>query len=437
MLQQEDQQPPKIHEGDCPQRPNGYDGDNSTAIVAALVRPLLMMRVQAKPVAILDRHALRRASGVPTVSLLVGPIGVGGRLWRRWASAYGRNVVTTETRSFPYEEWIRCVAAQIDLPASAITRLAARADRPVEELQGVWSTITPADRVHFWDTLAPEVDDALLRPLAELAVSGGSPEAVVDLLSKRIEQGLPHLVRLAPTATWPAVLLLAESADGLSGLGQAAVRWVMQAPVVPVAIAAPSIVWRDYLESAPESRVKSLLNEGEILVEAFDPTTAARTLHEAGADRDAIATIAAYGADADLVESAIELVQATTQAASIEAEDDRARSAAERFLFLFLESLPETAGRFALNATLDFRFGPRAAEVDLLCRSGRLAVEVDGYFHFDSLERYRRDRAKDWELQRRGYLVLRFHAEDVIPHLETIRDRILEALSLTFPGEQA
>src|SRR5262245_17880739 len=49
-------------------------------------------------------------------------------------------------------------------------------------------------------------------------------------------------------------------------------------------------------------------------------------------------------------------------------------------------SLPETAGRFELNATLDFRFGSRPAEVDLLCREPRIALEIDGYFHFQNAE---------------------------------------------------
>jgi hypothetical protein len=95
----------------------------------------------------------------------------------------------------------------------------------------------------------------------------------------------------------------------------------------------------------------------------------------------------------------------------------------------FLESLPETAGRFEQNATFDFEFGARAAELDLLCRSPRVAIELDGYFHFLGPDDYRRDRTKDWELQRRGFVVLRFLAEDVIPRLETIRERILDALT--------
>ena len=147
-----------------------------------------------------------------------------------------------------------------------------------------------------------------------------------------------------------------------------------------------------------------------------------------------LAPVAAKGADAALVEAAIAAVRATVAPPTNEIEDDRARSAAERFLLEFLESLPETAGRFELNAVLDFRFGPRPAEVDLLCRSLRIAIELDGYFHFLTSCGYRRDRTKDWELQRRGFVVLRFLAEDVIPQLEMIRDRILEAVNVTQPG---
>jgi very-short-patch-repair endonuclease len=107
---------------------------------------------------------------------------------------------------------------------------------------------------------------------------------------------------------------------------------------------------------------------------------------------------------------------------------DRARSAAERFLFERLESLPETAGQFEQNAPLGFRFGTKEAEADLCARSLHLVIEVDGYFHFLGPEGYRRDRRKDWELQRRGFLVLRFLAQDVVTHMEEMLDTILEAV---------
>jgi len=109
---------------------------------------------------------------------------------------------------------------------------------------------------------------------------------------------------------------------------------------------------------------------------------------------------------------------------------DRARSASEAFLYRRLETLPETAGRFRLNAELPIAFdGWGRMEVDLLCEELRIAIELDGGQHLDDAEAYRRDRRKDLLLQENGYLVLRFLAEDVGKQLDAILDAILRALA--------
>ena len=108
----------------------------------------------------------------------------------------------------------------------------------------------------------------------------------------------------------------------------------------------------------------------------------------------------------------------------------RARSATEAFLYRRLESLPETAGRFRLNAELPIPFDGRGQmEVDLLCADARLAVELDGSQHLDSADAYRRDRRKDMLLQQHGYFVLRFLAEDVGKGLDAVLDAILRPLA--------
>ena len=91
-----------------------------------------------------------------------------------------------------------------------------------------------------------------------------------------------------------------------------------------------------------------------------------------------------------------------------------ARSAAEAALFEALEATASTAGRFELNESLSVRFGPAAAEVDLLSRADRIAIEIDGAHHFESLDRYRRDRRKDLALQLAGLFVIRVLADDVL-----------------------
>ena len=108
----------------------------------------------------------------------------------------------------------------------------------------------------------------------------------------------------------------------------------------------------------------------------------------------------------------------------------RARSATEAFLYRRLKTLPETTGLFRLNAELPIPFdGWGQMEVDLLCAEGRVAVELDGSQHLANADAYRRDRRKDLLLQENGYFVLRFLAEDVGKHLETVLDTILRTLS--------
>jgi very-short-patch-repair endonuclease len=91
-----------------------------------------------------------------------------------------------------------------------------------------------------------------------------------------------------------------------------------------------------------------------------------------------------------------------------------ARSVAEATLFEALEATPATAGRFRLNESLSVRFGPAAAEIDLLSRGDRIAIEIDGFHHFGDLDCYRRDRRKDLLLQTQGFVVVRLLAEDVV-----------------------
>ena len=109
---------------------------------------------------------------------------------------------------------------------------------------------------------------------------------------------------------------------------------------------------------------------------------------------------------------------------------NRARSASEAFLYRRLETLAAANGKFRLNAELPIPFdGWGRMEVDLLCASSRIAIELDGGQHLGDADAYRRDRRKDALLQENGYLILRFLAEDVGKHLDRVLDAILRALS--------
>ncbi len=109
---------------------------------------------------------------------------------------------------------------------------------------------------------------------------------------------------------------------------------------------------------------------------------------------------------------------------------ERARSAAEAFLFQRLQTLAATAGLFHLNVRLPLPFdGSSGMEVDLLCENRRLAIELDGPQHLDDPAAYRRDRRKDQLLQEHGYLILRFLSGDIAQDLDNVLDRILRALA--------
>jgi len=58
----------------------------------------------------------------------------------------------------------------------------------------------------------------------------------------------------------------------------------------------------------------------------------------------------------------------------------------------------------------------------------RIAIEIDGAFHFETDENYRRDRRKDFLLQRHGYLVIRFLAEDVTRRIGDVLETVFAAL---------
>ncbi len=107
----------------------------------------------------------------------------------------------------------------------------------------------------------------------------------------------------------------------------------------------------------------------------------------------------------------------------------RARSVAEATLYEALEATPATAGRFALNESLAVRFGARAAEIDLLSRKDRIAIEIDGVHHFADPDAYRRDRRKDLVLQTQGFVVVRLLAEDVVRDVRSAVNAVTQALA--------
>ena len=102
---------------------------------------------------------------------------------------------------------------------------------------------------------------------------------------------------------------------------------------------------------------------------------------------------------------------------------------AQRFLAERLETLAETRGRFEANVRLPIPCGANPyLEVGLLSRRNRLVVMFDSEDGLGDAERYRLSRREDWLLQKNGYMVVRFLAEDVCAHLGATLDTLLQAV---------
>jgi hypothetical protein len=402
----------------------------------------------------LDRHQERREAGLPTVSVLSGGAGLTMGAGRRWAELRGRSVVVAAVDDprpdVLSEAWIDALAAARDLGQDAVAWLARRLDRPAAELGPAIGRKTSWERDAFLDAVlpggsAPDVEAAgrwLLAQPAEAArvpglavrlgaaLGGASQERVVQALHGLIPEGA------APVLLVVGAAAVNESAAWVDAAAQSLARLAEAEPRLPLLLAIEPEVLSAYHASVPESRTRALIRAGTISIAALDATEIGRRLDKAipGAAQQLagpIRRLAADGASEELVDRFREAARAAAPGPGSEPEfDDLARSAAERFLYERLDTLPQTAGLFALNARLDFPFGPaRMMEVDLVARGLALAVEIDGYYHFRNADAYRRDRRKDLELQKQGFLVVRVLAEDVVARLEEVLDLILAAVA--------
>lgn len=348
----------------------------------------------------LHRHEQRRQAGTPAVSVLAGPVSEGIRLWQRWNASPGRAVVQAAGGSLSdvVARWTCLLALRRDLVRDAVHFLAERLHTPADALHARLARQTLHERTLFLDqhlTATRSGADVVCRWLLEQAARQPplDPEALAGPLDAALRDREPPGLRLlvalhdlVPAGMAPALLLAREGSDGawLSTAARLATQVASAVPPLPVAVAVAAETWTAFLRDEPESHARALLRE--TVVEVTAPPT--------------------------------------TRPAETEEPADRARSAAERFLHARLESLPDLAGLFTLNLKAGFPFGPREAEIDLGARQLGLAIEIDGHHHFQDLEAYRRDRRKDLELQKHGYLVLRFHAEDVVARLEEILETI-------------
>ncbi|RJS23156.1 restriction endonuclease [Corallococcus sp. H22C18031201] len=383
--------------------------------------------VEAALLDALDRQARRRAEGVATLSVLAGPLGSGAALWSRWAERQGRRVVVTdaeEPRSAALD-WARALSAERDLgaDAEALATFALTAAHPRHAPS--FAGKTPHERRVLLDALPPpalpEFTWALCRQLIEQRPSfdpGTLPPPVREALRREPHAALKALEALVPARHLPALRCRAGASPTLWGL-QSAAALCLAAPMLPLACTVEPDALDAFLRGR-ESQVLAVAREGRLDLGAPVPTPVAAAADAAMALHGRLAREQAPDAKRVLHAEAARAVLSGAPGTP----EEFARSKAEQFLAECLRGRPATAGLFQLNQRLQLAGEERAWEVDLLCREWRLAVEIDGYFHFLDAERFRRDRRKDLALQRAGYWVVRVLAEDVVSRAEDILDTL-------------
>lgn len=410
----------------------------------------------------LDRHEGRRLGGLPTVSVLAGPLGLGVSCLRDWALRHHRLLALFEPDHQGFEAvvkaWIDRLVADRDLFDEAMLWLSRRLDCPARELGRSLRAKSSVELAMFLESVLPSssatgVETAcrwlLCRAMDGTVIGDGLPAGLDASLAEYPRPWVRVLVALGalilPQRQPILALICRGDADDpewftrLCAVARLSTDLAIAQHSLSLALIVESAAWNAYLERAPESRVKALLRESAVpltdtAAEGIRQRLAESLRNQApGLHLDrSISRLIDDGASSELVglfETAGQALKELGAAPSDPSQADRARSAAERFLFERLESLPETTGLFRLNASLGFRFGSsRAVEVDLAADSLHLVVEIDGYYHFQDPCSYRRDRRKDVELQQHGYLVVRVLAEDVACRLEEVLDTILAAV---------
>lgn len=398
---------------------------------------------------LLDRHQIRREQGIPTVTVLVGPPGLGVQAWRNWAGRRGLSVahVLWGDRSDLTIAWVSRAFEENNPVTMAIRWVASQTHSDPAVTAARIERMTRYDFDTFWRELPSDATDPTAAAAYYLLMRFVTGEridiaAMVGVLAET-SAGVADPVRvfraiggLLTQSRWPALLISPPHSEAagwlliaLRGLEQI----VATLPTLPVAVAVAAEEYDRTVADQPTIRSVALAREGYAAVPAVSVHDLSQRLRAAGVvPPPPDATLRRLTADGLSEEMTAAFVEAAVAARSavVSKDDSQARSAAERLLHERLESLPQTAGLFALNQRLPFAHGIRSAEADLCASRLKLVVEVDGSYYHLKTHQYRLDRRKDWLYQRHGYWILRFLAEDVIDDLNTVLDAILEAVAL-------
>ncbi|PTN12283.1 endonuclease domain-containing protein [Nitrosomonas aestuarii] len=381
----------------------------------------------------LDIHSHWRNQGIPTLTTLSGTFSANQALWYQWVQEEGRRTTVwspIKSKSLSIS-WLESLLAEPNLHHQLLLSLAEIRRCSIDQiLSGLMNKSSyELDILQQQLTAKITTQGSLLVRwfLEQISLSQKLvPDSAADLLQiMKIEdeQFLPHGImvfkELLPENILPSLLIEIIDIDlSCSPLTLKLMQTAENLPSLPIALSVLPSTLYDYFTTASESRFKTMLHNGRI--EVHSDKNLRYSLPE-----EVDSVLCKYGASTQLIDEANSLFQLV---ADKHYDSVTVRSQAELFLFHILELMPDTRGVFKLNLRMPFPFGKQPMEIDLYSVSDQIAVEIDGYYHFQEPENWRRDRRKDLLLQMHGILVLRFLAEDVVSELEEILETIRYAL---------
>jgi very-short-patch-repair endonuclease len=334
-------------------------------------------------VAALDRQDAQRLRGAGVLSVVEGDAAATLADWAAWAAGCGYLTLVTRADGLDaaigellaQTPWLRCLtearrrlaeAAELDVDA-----VDAALDARWGDERGRWiddiAGLDPRVRVSGWLLSALRAPGGRVPDLAAAPVQGGA------LLAILCELATPIAVlayRPEPTAEW------------LERAIATAAALIAYLPGRSIAVGAPRELVSRVLDGDRRSAALSMARQGRVRVASRASRPPARA-----ADR---------------------CVQA------LHGELDRDR---------------RTRGLFEPSTQVPIRDGGAEIAVDLVARGARLVVAIDRWYRDSDLQGYRRDRDEDHRLQRAGYFVMRFAAEDIDHRLALVVNEIAIGLA--------
>jgi len=405
---------------------------------------------------LLNSHQKRRLDGIPTISVLIGSIGLSIYYWKDWLNKEQRTscIVSNLDLKQILELWIEKIHDQKHLFQRCVDYIAQKTNsnnydniayqlrnRTKHELNIFYSNIFK-NQTHYDVNLLFEniINQERLKPysinISKLThIWGCKPKSFFNLLHSISE--------MIPSDELPAIIIpikiLCSNNESLNNIEKSArilEKISSHLCFLPVALALNETDYNKFIAQAPDSRVKALCQETTIQVKGLDFTNAKQMLNSIPETSNSIVSkvvkvLVNEGTTEKLIQDfkKIVLTSLSPDLKNVK-QTNNARSNVEKFFFHLLETLSETTGLFELNGKLDFKFGNKLMEVDFVSKKYKIAIEIDGYYHFTSKEAYRRDRRKDWILQKKGYIVLRILADDIVCKLEEIIKEIKEIIQI-------